>query len=140
MAAVTLASIMAGLETRLATITGLNVTDTVPGQITPPYAYVGVPDIPNYRASFSRGSFIPNPTVTLYTSSKALGEDQLVLASFADVVGANSIPLAIESDRTLGGLGVDCTVTAFRTLGMDEVGAIGYYGGVFALQVIAAGS
>lgn len=140
MAAVTLAQIMAGLETRLQTIAGLNTADTVPGQITPPYAYVGVPEIPSYRVAFGRGSWMPNPTITILTSSKAMGDDQLVLASYADVTGANSIPLAIEADRTLGLAGVDCIVTSFRPLGMEEVATLGYYGGIFTLQMIAPGA
>lgn len=140
MAAVTLAQLMAGIETRLATISGLNVTDTVPGQITPPYAYVGVPEITDYWAAFGRGSWRPNPTVTVLVSSKAMGDDQIALSTYADVTGSKSIPLAIEGDRTLGGLNVDCIVTSFRPLGMEEVAVLGYYGGVFGLQVIASGT
>lgn len=140
MAAVTLAQLMSGIETRLATISGLNTADTVPGQITPPYAYVGVPEITEYWAAFGRGSWRPNPTITILVSSKAMGDDQVTLSTYADVTGANSIPLAIEGGRTLGLAGVDCIVKSFRPLGLEEVAVLGYYGGVFGLQVVAPGA
>lgn len=140
MAVVTLAQLMAGVETRLQTISGLNTDDIVPGTITPPQAIVGVPDIPSYRESFGRGSWRPQLSVTVYTSKGHTQTGQLLLAEFADVTGANSIPLAIEGDRTLGLAGVDCIVTAFQTLGEEQIALIGYYGGVFTLQTIAPGT
>jgi hypothetical protein len=140
MAAVTLADLMAGLETRLRSIDGLRVDDISPGQVNPPQAVVGVPAIPSYWTSFGRGSWRPNPTITVFTSAAFDRPGQLALASYADVTGTNSIPLAIEADRTLGlGAGVDCIVTDFRPLGLEEVNQLGYFGGVFTLQVIARG-
>jgi hypothetical protein len=139
MAAVTLAQIMAGIQTRLNTIDGLNTSDIVPGGITPPFAIVGVPDVPSYREAFGRGSWRPNPTITVYTSQGHTQTGQLLLAEYADVTGAKSIPRAVEGDRTLGGLAVDCTVKSFQTLGEETVSQIGYYGGVFELLLIASG-
>lgn len=140
MAAVTLAQIMTGLQGRLDTIAGLSTWDTIPGQITPPCAIVGVPDVPSYRESFGRGSWRPNPTITVYTSQGHTQAGQLLLAQLADVTGSWSVPVAIEGDRTLGGLAVDCTVKSFQTLGAEFVSQIGYYGGVFELLLIASGS
>lgn len=141
MAAVTLAQIMTGIQTRLATISGLNTSDVVEGSITVPFAVVGVPDVASYRETFGRGTWRPNATVTVYVSKAHTTTGQLLLASYADVTGANSIPLAIEADRTLGGLsGVDCIVTAFESLAEEHVANIGYYGGVFTLQITASGS
>lgn len=141
MSAVTLTQIMTGIQGRLNTIAGLNTSDVVADSIMVPFAVVGVPDIPNYRASFGRGSWMPQPTITVYVSKAHTVTGQLALASYADVTGAASIPAAIEADRTLGGLsGVDCIVTSFRTLGAEEVANLDYYGGLFGLQVIAAGT
>jgi hypothetical protein len=56
-----------------------------------------------------------------------------------DKTGAQSVFAAIEADKTLGGLGVECIVKSFQPLGLQDVGLIGYYGGVFQLACIATG-
>lgn len=141
MAAVTLTQIMTGIQARLATIPGLNTSDTIRESISVPYAEVGVPDIDVYWESFGRGTWRPSPTVTVFVSKGYAAGGQLALASYADVSGTYSVPAAIEADRTLGGLpGVDCIVKSFRALGEEQVAQIGYYGGVFTLQVTASGS
>lgn len=140
MAAATLTAIMGGLRDRLATISGLRASDVSPGQINPPAAIVGVPSVPEYRSTMGRGVFTVEATVTVLVSAGApTDQAQRDLATYADVTGVNSIPTAIEADRTLGGVVADCVVTAFRPLGLEEVGAIGYYGGVFTVLVVAPG-
>lgn len=130
---------MLGIETRLATISGLRTSEITPDQINPPQAIVGVPDIPEYRLTFGRGRFQLAPTVTVLVSAALDRIGQLKLASYANATGASSIPAAIEGDRTLGGIVEECFVEDFRVLGFEEVGAIGYYGGVFQLRVVAPG-
>lgn len=140
MAAPTILQVMQGIETRLATITGLRVNDVIPDQINPPQAIVGVPPIPRYHATMQRGRFQLEPTVTVLVSAALDRVGQEALAEYANPTGAKSIITAIEADKTLGGVVDDCIVTSFRPLGLEEVGLIGYYGGVFDLQVIAQGS
>jgi hypothetical protein len=140
MAAPTILQVMQGIEDRLATITGLRVTSYVADQITPPQAVVGVPPIASYRATMQRGRFVLQPQVYILVSAVLDRVGQAALAGYANVSGATSIPAAIEGDRTLGGVVEDCVVDSFRPLGMEEVGLIGYYGGVFDLRVIALGS
>lgn len=137
--AATIEQIMQGIETRLATISGLRVSDTTPDQINPPQAFVGVPNIPNYHGTMGRAKFPIEPTVTVLVSATLDRVGQLKLASYANPTGDSSIVAAIEADRTLGGIVDDCIVDSFRPLGLEEVGLIGYYGGVFALRVIARG-
>jgi len=131
---------MLGVETRLATISGLRVAEYKPDQINPPQAVVGVPPIPDYRRAFGRGIFAVDPTVTVLVSAAMDRAGQIKLASYADVTGANSIPAAIEADKTLGLTGVECYVLSFQPLGLEEVGVIGYYGGVFQLRCIVPGT
>lgn len=138
--AATIEEIMLGIETRLATISGLRVTEYVADQINPPQAVVGVPAIPNYRSAMARGSYSITPTVTVLVSAAVDRVGQLQLARYASPTGPSSVPAAIEGDRQLGATVHDCVVTAFRPLGYDEVGVIGYYGGVFDLTVIASGT
>lgn len=136
----TILQIMEGIETRLKTIAGLRVTEYIADQINPPQAIIGVPDIPEYRTTFGRGRFGLEPEVTVLVSAALDRVGQRALAEFANVTGAKSIPAAIEADRTLGGVVEECFVLSFRVLGFEEVGAIGYYGGVFQLKTVAKGT
>lgn len=130
---------MLGIETRLKTIAGLRVTEFTPDQVTPPAAFVGVPPIPEYRSTFGRGIYTLTPTVTVLTSTALDRVGQLKLAGYANPTGSTSIAVAIEGDRTLGGLVDECWVTAFRPTGFETAGGLTYYGGVFDLTVKARG-
>ncbi|WP_157251116.1 hypothetical protein [Nonomuraea typhae] len=136
----TIAQVMQGIEARLATIAGLRVDDVVPDQINPPAALVGVPPIPTYHQTMGRGRFMLEPTVTVLVSAAVDRAGQLALAGYANPTGPLSVLAAIEGDRTLGAVVEDCIVIDFRPLGLEEVGQIGYYGGVFTLRVIALGT
>lgn len=136
----TIAQVMQAVETRLATITGLRVNDIKPDQINPPQAIVGVPPIPRYHQSMGMGKFQINLTVTVLVSASLDRIGQLALAGYANPTGAQSIRAAIEGDKTLGGVVDDCIVVSFDPLGLEEVGIVGYYGGVFTLQTIASGT
>lgn len=130
---------MLGLETRVATIAGLRVTEFVPGSMSPPAACIGVPDIDNYRLTMGRGKFQMEFTVTVFTSAAWDRTGQLLLAEYMRPTGANSMITAIEGDKTLGGIADDCWVTGFRRLGLEEVALIGYFGGEFSVNVVANG-
>lgn len=132
--------VMRGVQTRLATISGLRVSAIAPDQITPPLAIVGVPPIENYHATMRRGRATYEPTVYILVSAALDRTGQEALAGYANPTGPTSIIAAIEGDRTLGGVAEDCIVRSFRPLGVEEVGQIGYYGGAFELMVITAGA
>lgn len=131
---------MAGIETRLATISGLRVNDVAPDQINPPAAFVGVPPIPNYRLTMGRAKYLIEPTITVLVSAAWDRAGQLRLAGYANPTGSTSIITAVEGDKTLGGIVSDCVVDGFSPLGMEEVGLIGYYGGRFSLRVVLDGT
>lgn len=135
----TINNIMAGIENRLATISGLRTSDIVADQINPPQAIVGIPTISNYHMTMRRGTFDINPTVTVLVSASLSTTGQRALAEYANPTGGKSIIAAIEGDKTLGGAVDDTILTEFRPLGLDEVGVVGYYGGVFTLRVLASG-
>lgn len=135
----TIAAIMAGIETRLQTIAGLRTNDVTPGQVTPPFAFVGVPEIPDYLATFGRGRWDISPTITLGVSTAMDRAGQVTLAGYVDHSGSNSIPAAIDAGKTLNGLVEYCVVTSFRPQPI-EIGSIIYYGGVFQLDVAASGT
>lgn len=135
--AATIEQIMLGVEARLKTIPGLRTESTQPGTLNPPEAIVGAPPVPNYRLAMNRGSFELGLTVSVYTSAAVSRVGQMLLARLANPTGQMSVVAAIEGDRTLGGLVADCVVVSFRPLGIEEVGVIGYYGGVFELRCLA---
>jgi hypothetical protein len=137
----TIEQIMDGIETRLATISGLRVSDVSPGQINPPCAIVGVPAITSYHATFGSGRMtLDDITVTVLVSAAVDRVGQKKLAGYANPTGSTSIKAAVEGDKTLGGVVDDCIVVSFRPLGLDEVGVIGYFGGIFQLRAIAIGA
>lgn len=135
----TIEQIMQGIETALATISGLRVNDVSPGQIVPPCAIVGVPPIPDYNATLGSGFWEVQPAVTVLVSAAMDRAGQLALASYADHTGSNSIRAKLAANQTLGGLVDYCVVRSFRPFGLEEVGVIGYYGGVFTLDVSVTG-
>lgn len=135
----TIAAVMTGIETRLATIAGLRLTEYTPDQVNPPQAFVGVPPVPNYHQTMGRGRFTLEPTVTVLVSAALDRVGQLALAEYANPTGPKSVVTAVEADKSLGGVVEDCIVVDFRPFGLQEVGVIGYFGGVFNLRVIALG-
>lgn len=133
----TLQQVMQGIETALLTIDGLRGSDTSPDQIVPPWFFVGVPPVPSYHTSFAGPRPTLEPTITVLVSAAVSRAGQLKLAGYADPTGDQSIPAAIAADRTLGGLVNDCQITRFDPLGIEDVAAIGYWGGRFTCRVLA---
>lgn len=140
MAYTDLVAVMKGIEERLATIPDLRTSAYVADQINPPQAVVAVPPIDNYRMSFGRGTFSIRPQIYVFVSAALDRVGQQALAEFANPAGSRSIAAAIEADRTLGGVVQECVVESFRPLGFEEVGQLGYYGGVFEIRVIGSGT
>lgn len=128
--------VMAGIEDRLKTIEGLRTSATMPDQIMPPTAIVGVPPVTDYHSQLGRARMNLEPTVLVLTSKGWTRTGQELLTEFADPMGDRSIIAAVEGDRSLGGVCGDCTVHTFRPLTDVEFGEIGYCGGVFTLRVL----
>lgn len=104
----TLAQVRNGLEVRLSTIAGLNVVPYVPDDVPGyPAAVVYPPINVDYADDLGMGSFTVTFIVMLFVES---GHDtkQLDLYDLLDRSGPSSIYAALEADRTLGGLQVDC--------------------------------
>ncbi len=132
-----LEQIALGIETRLNSIEGLRATEFVPGKITPPAAIVALADVPNYRVAMAGVKFNVNFSVTIFTSAAYDRVGQMNLLAYADRVGDRSVFAAFEVDRQLGGAVDDCEITGFRPLGLEEVGILQYFGGVFQLRIMA---
>lgn len=139
--ATTVPDIMTALGARLDTITGLRGLSYAPDNPAPPVAFPLVPAIPSYREAMRRGTYVVPFRVVVLTGAQLDRTSQHRLAAFSAPLGAQSIRAALEDgDRTLGGLVDDLACDSFDPNGLQEVGAVGYLGGVFSVRVIASGA
>lgn len=99
----TVAEVASGLRTRLATIAGLRVFDHVPDVFAVPCAFV-LPTAIDYAGDFAGGNVVQEFTVTVVVSRAAERTAQDALYRFLAFDGALSVRLAIEGDRSLGGV------------------------------------
>lgn len=132
----TIRAVMLGIETALETIGGLNASGVKPENIITPAAIVGVPPVQDYQEAYVRTKYTLQPTITVLTSAALDRTGQFNLAEYVSLAGPNSIPAAIHADKTLGGACEAAEVVSFRPLGLEDVGRIGYYGGLFLLRVM----
>lgn len=140
MATPTILEVMRAIESALDDISGLRTTEFIKDQMSPPFAMVGVPEITDYHGAFKSGMMTISPRVYVFVSSVVDRIGQTNLANYANPTGAQSIKAALEADNTLGGVVSQVVVKSFRPLGAEEMGALGYYGGVFDLFVVATGN
>lgn len=142
--AATLDEIIDGIEGLLGDIEGLRVKDVVgpdlPVSGNASVALVMPPDIPSYRATMRRGTYELNVEVLVLTSADVDRVGQRKLLRFASQTGDQSIRTAIEADPTLGGTCQTSYVDSFRVLGIEQVGALGYFGGLFTIHLAASGA
>jgi hypothetical protein len=140
MATPTIIEVMRAIESALNDITGLRTTEFIKDQMSPPFAMVGVPEIPDYHGAFRSGSMTISPRVYVFVSSVVDRIGQTALAGYANPTGDQSIKTALEADNALGGVVAQVVVKSFRPLGAEEMGAFNYYGGVFDLMIVATGN
>lgn len=140
MATPTILEVMNAIESALDDIPGLRTTAFIKDQMAPPFAMVGVPEIPDYHGAFRSGSMTISPRVYVFVSSVVDRIGQTKLSEYANPTGVSSIKAALEADNTLGGVVAQVVVKSFRPLGAEEMGAFNYYGGVFDLMIVATGN
>ena len=132
----TLDQVRDGLETRLKTISGLRVYDYRPDNVDYPAAVIFPPINADYRDDQGMGSFSVQFIVMLMVPS-AIDRKQLDLYVFLDRTGSSSIFAAVEADRTLGGLSVDCRVSsALDPLDMAVMASTSVYQRAVLIDVI----
>lgn len=141
MAAPTVRQIRAGLKTRLDTITGLRVFDTVPGQFSPPAAIVGMPERPETE-TFGQGTDRWNVSIWLVVARQADAQSEKAIESYLNPTGASSVRAAIYGDKKLG-----ATVSDIYELSAEVVDfplgpegqRVTYIGLEFNYRILAAG-
>jgi hypothetical protein len=122
----TIKTICAAIKTRLSTISGLRVYK--PEEITEGMpecpAVVIIPPKNDYHRSHD-GQIESKFRLTLFLQKQDLGTAMGQIIDYVDISGANSIPYALEGDRSLGGTASDIIckssseTTAFTDGGVD---------------------
>lgn len=144
MAAPTLAQIQSGIQARLDTIPSLTGRTYAfqPESITPPCGWVWFPEIPAYHYAMNRGTVEYRFPVYVMVGSQVDYAAQLSMSGYVSTTGTESVLLAIEGDRSLGGLDLatnGATVVDFRPTNIDEANTLHAVGGVWTVQVLAVG-
>jgi hypothetical protein len=111
------------LKIRLATISGLNTYDVVPEYIQSPAAVVGAPFGREWQINYVINNGPPRVAEWIIPIRVYVGANDSITAQdrldqYLDSTGANSIKVAIEGDRTLGGFAQTCRVTKAENYGV----------------------
>lgn len=126
----------AGIKNNLATISGLRTSDYQPDNVNPPIAIV-FPVSVNYDETFHRGMQTYTFAVQVIVGRVSERTGQSTIDSYCSSTGANSIKLAIESDKTLAGKAFDLRVTDMRNYGELLVGEVNYLSAEFVVLCYA---
>lgn len=125
-----------GLATRLATISGLRVSATIPDQPNPPQAVI-FPNRVVYDNTFGRGLDEYEFVVLIILGRVSERTAQTSLDAYCNPTGASSVKTAIQADSTLGGKAQDCRVTEMRSQSSLTVGDVTYLTAEFMVTIIA---
>jgi hypothetical protein len=141
MAAPTVQAILDGIQDRLKTIDGLQVSAYMPDTITPPHAIVEIPYKIDYHSTMARGEAEYDIRVRLFVSAAIDYAGQEDLADYASATGPKSVIAAIEGDRTLGDIVDDCVISkeGFRPISPADYAQVQHYAGDWDLRVLAKG-
>lgn len=129
-------AIRSGLATNLGTITGLRTGATIPDNVNPPYAIVA-PNGVDYHRAFNNALSTYNFTVTLVVGRVSERTSQNSLDAYCSPTGTSSIRVAVESDKTLGGVAFDTIVTGMRNYGSVTIAENVYLAAEFDIAVQA---
>lgn len=132
----TVSGIRAGLATRLATISGLRVSATIPDQPNPPQAVISIDSV-DYDKAFNRGHDEYRWTVTLIIGRVSERTAQDRMDTFLAPTGSTSIKTAIEADQSLSGSATAVRVTGVTGIQSVTVGDITYLAANLAVLVYA---
>jgi hypothetical protein len=126
-----------GIAANLATIDGLRTSADMPDNPSPPIAVVSLSDI-DYDQAFGKGLTVYNFDVTVIVSRADARNAQNYLDTYCSSTGANSVKLAIESDRTLNGKAFDLKVAQLRSYGSLTVNDTTYLAAEFTVNCYAS--
>ena len=97
-----ISTMRAGIASNLGAVPGLRTSAEIPDSPNPPIGIVNLDSV-EYDGALNRGLTTYNFQVTLVVGRAAEREMQRKLDAYCDPTGAQSVKLAIESDKTLSG-------------------------------------
>lgn len=127
-----ISDIRTGLANRLATISGLRTSATLPDNPNPPIALI-TPNSVQFDDVFKRGMQTYNFTVLVIVGRVDERTAQNNLDAYCASTGSSSIKLAIEGDKTLGGKVFDTRVTEMRNYGQLSIAEVIYLSAEFSV-------
>lgn len=108
----TVSEIRNGLAQRLRSISGLNVSVTMPTQVRPPAAVV-MPRATTFDVAMVGDGDTHEYDIHLYVAGSDWNRAQTALDPYLSRDGQNSIRLAVDEDPTLGGVAHGTRVLGF---------------------------
>lgn len=132
---VTIQDMRDGLSANLQTIDKLRVSEEIPDQVNPPQAVISLTTV-EYDQAFGQGLTIYRFLVTLIASRASDRWAQIRLDGYCSN-GDDSVKLAIESDKTLGGSAFDVRVTEMGNIGTISLDESMYLAAEFSVDVYA---
>lgn len=132
----TVGDLRTGLANRVATISGLRTSATVPDNPTPPQAVVYLNRI-DYDVAMGRGCDEYEFTILVIVGRAADRVAQTSLDVYCDPSGMTSIKAAVEGDTTLGGKALDCRIKEMRSQSSITVGDTTFLTAEFICTVLA---
>ena len=91
----------------------------------------------SYDEAFQRGCSLYRFTITLLASRVSERRAQIKLDAYTSDSGSDSVKLAIESDKSLGGAAFDVRVTEMSNYGTVSLGEVMYLAADYAVTVYA---
>jgi hypothetical protein len=136
----TIGECTAALASQISSATGLRTTAYVPEDLDPPALFVAF-DRLRIR-TMSAGSVDLFLDCVVFTSRASDRVGQKLLLEYLSLQAPKSVVAAIMADPTLGLSGVSCSPASddIRSLGVDEIAAYGYYGGVVPVLITTSGA
>lgn len=128
--ATTLSLLRDEIAKNLRTISGLRAIATIPDNPNPPLAII-YPQSIDFDDAFNRGLTTYNFRLLVIVGRVDERSAQNRLDSFVSTSGANSIKLALESDKTLNGRAFDVRVTGMTNYGSLDISEVTYLSAEF---------
>jgi hypothetical protein len=127
-----------GLAATIGDATGLRNFPYVPDNVNPPVMVLVLGTIE--RGAMSRGQMQIPFEAWVLTQRVSDRAGQQSLYEYASFTSPKSVWKAVDDTKSLGLPDTDAAVLRYRPLGMEEVAAIGYFGGAFEILVLTDGS
>jgi len=124
------------LAANLGTVSGLRTSPEIPDNPTPPIGIINLDTI-DYDGAFNGGLTTYNFVVTVIVGRAAERTMQRKLDGYCQPTGSQSVKVAIESERTLGGEAYDLRVERSNVVGSITINDQIYLAAEFTVTVFA---